>query len=92
MTSSRRSASERGAGALSERAEFIHQSDWLNLYLYPEEVDYVRGTPLGPTWHRLGIVRQTLRREGRASRHVARGTAPSSICLSAASDRPTWIS
>jgi MGT family glycosyltransferase len=44
---------ERGAGALSD-AEFIHRSDWLNLYLYPEEVDYARGTPLGPTWHRLG--------------------------------------
>ena len=63
---------ERGAGALSE-AEFIHQSDWLNLYLYPEEVDYVRGTPLGPTWHRPGHVRQTLRREGRASRSRRRG-------------------
>ncbi len=35
-------------------AEFIHESDWLNLYLYPEEVDYARRTPLGPTWHRLG--------------------------------------
>ena len=33
--------------------EFIHESDWLNLYLYPAEVDYARGTPLAPTWHRL---------------------------------------
>ena len=44
---------ERGAGALRE-AEFIHASEWLNLYLYPEEVDYARGMPLAPTWHRLG--------------------------------------
>ena len=26
---------------------------WLNLYLYPAEIDYARGTPLGSTWHRL---------------------------------------
>ena len=43
---------ERGAGPL-RAAEFIHDSDWLNLYLYPAEVDYARGTPLAPTWHRL---------------------------------------
>ena len=33
--------------------EFIHESPWLNLYLYPEEADYPRARPLGPTWHRL---------------------------------------
>jgi MGT family glycosyltransferase len=43
---------ERGAGALRE-AEFIHESDRLNLYLYPAEIDYPRGTPLAATWHRL---------------------------------------
>jgi MGT family glycosyltransferase len=43
---------ERGAGALPE-AEFIHESNLLNLYLYPREIDYARGTPLAPTWHRL---------------------------------------
>jgi MGT family glycosyltransferase len=43
---------ERGAGALHQ-AEFIHESDQLNLYLYPAEVDYARGTPLAPTWHRI---------------------------------------
>ncbi|MBN9624235.1 MAG: glycosyl transferase, partial [Actinobacteria bacterium] len=26
----------------------------LNLYLYPQEVDYPRREPLGPTWHNLG--------------------------------------
>jgi MGT family glycosyltransferase len=33
--------------------EFIHESPWLNLYLYPEEADYARSLPLAPTWHRL---------------------------------------
>jgi MGT family glycosyltransferase len=44
---------ERGAGALPE-GEFIHESDALNLYVYPDEIDYARATPLTPTWHRLG--------------------------------------
>ena len=43
---------ERGAPALPAQ-EFIHESDWLNLYLYPREIDYHRSSPLGPTWHRL---------------------------------------
>ncbi|WP_445149460.1 glycosyltransferase [Baekduia sp. Peel2402] len=43
---------ERGAPALPE-GEFMHESDWLNLYLYPEVVDYERAAPLGPTWHNL---------------------------------------
>jgi UDP:flavonoid glycosyltransferase YjiC (YdhE family) len=33
--------------------DFIHESPWLNLSLYPTEVDYVRERPLSPTWHRL---------------------------------------
>jgi MGT family glycosyltransferase len=43
---------ERGAPPLPE-GEMIHTSDWLNLYLYPREVDYPRAEPLGPTWHNL---------------------------------------
>jgi UDP:flavonoid glycosyltransferase YjiC (YdhE family) len=43
---------ERGAPPLPA-GEFIHASDWLNLYLYPAEVDYPRAHPLDPTWHRL---------------------------------------
>jgi MGT family glycosyltransferase len=43
---------ECGAPPLPD-GEFIHESDRLNLYLYPAEVDYARGTPLAPTWHRL---------------------------------------
>jgi MGT family glycosyltransferase len=43
---------ERGAPPLPD-GEMIHTSDWLNLYLYPREGDYVRSRPLGETWHNL---------------------------------------
>jgi UDP:flavonoid glycosyltransferase YjiC (YdhE family) len=33
--------------------EFIHESPFLNLYLYPADVDYERKRPLPATWHRL---------------------------------------
>ena len=33
--------------------EFIHESPYLNLYVYPAEADYERSVPLAPTWHRL---------------------------------------
>lgn len=33
--------------------DFIHTSEHLNLYLYPEVLDYTQQRPLGPTWHRL---------------------------------------
>jgi UDP:flavonoid glycosyltransferase YjiC (YdhE family) len=40
--------------------EFIHESPWLNLFLYPTAADYRRERPLGPTWHRLeSSVRET---------------------------------
>jgi len=47
---------ERGAPALGYGPlgpEFIHESPYLNLYLYPAEADYAREVPLAPTWHRL---------------------------------------
>ncbi len=48
---------ESGAAGLANGPlgpEFIHESPYLNLYLYPAEADYAaRATPLGPTWHRL---------------------------------------
>jgi MGT family glycosyltransferase len=43
---------ERGAPPLPAD-DFIHESKWLNLYLYPDEVDYPRAQPLGPAWHNL---------------------------------------
>jgi MGT family glycosyltransferase len=47
---------EHGAPALMWRdvgPDFIWESPWLNLYLYPAAVDYARERPLSPTWHRL---------------------------------------
>ena len=41
-----------GAPRLPED-EFIWESPFLNLYLYPQEADYARSRPLAPTWHRL---------------------------------------
>src|SRR3954453_6246139 len=43
---------ERGAPHLPA-GEMIHESPWLNLYLYPKEVDYPRSMRLAPTWHNL---------------------------------------
>jgi MGT family glycosyltransferase len=43
---------ESGAPGLPD-LEFIHESPWLNLYLYPEEADYRRAQPLASTWQRL---------------------------------------
>jgi MGT family glycosyltransferase len=43
---------ERGAPALAP-GEFIPESDYLNLYLYPAEIDYARSEPLAATWHRI---------------------------------------
>jgi MGT family glycosyltransferase len=33
--------------------EFIHESDHLNLFLYPEAADYPRSVSPSPTWHRM---------------------------------------
>ena len=43
---------ERGAPPLPE-LEFIHESPFLNLYLYPAEADYRRSHALGDHWQRL---------------------------------------
>jgi MGT family glycosyltransferase len=43
---------ERGAPPLPP-GEMIHESPWLNVYLYPREVDYPRSMRLAPTWHNL---------------------------------------
>jgi len=42
----------RGAPPLPAE-DFIHESPWLNLYLYPDEVDYERKRPLGERWVNL---------------------------------------
>jgi MGT family glycosyltransferase len=43
---------ELGAPALPDM-EFLHASPWLNLSLYPDEVDYPRSRPVDATWHDL---------------------------------------
>jgi MGT family glycosyltransferase len=43
---------EQGAPRLPE-LEFIDESPWLNLYLYPAELDYSRSSALPATWHNL---------------------------------------
>lgn len=43
---------EQGAPGLPE-LEFIHESPWLNMYLYPGPADYERSRPLGSNFHRL---------------------------------------
>jgi MGT family glycosyltransferase len=33
--------------------DFVHESGFLNLYLYPAEIDYARTQPLASSWHRI---------------------------------------
>ena len=45
-----------GGGSLADGPlgpDFITPSPWLDLYVYPAELDYRRAVPLSPTWHRL---------------------------------------
>ena len=50
---------EQGAPSLPD-LEFIHTSDLLNLYVYPEVIDYIDRRPMNATWHRLdSSVRET---------------------------------
>ncbi len=64
--------SERGAPQLPA-AEFIHESEWLNLYVYPEEVDYARRRPLAPTWHRLETCVRRSDETAELPKHIASG-------------------
>jgi UDP:flavonoid glycosyltransferase YjiC (YdhE family) len=43
---------ECGAARLPDGA-FQYESPYLNLYMFPAELDYLRSRPLGPTWHRI---------------------------------------
>jgi MGT family glycosyltransferase len=43
---------DRGAPPLPE-LELVHTSPWLNLWIYPSEVDYARAAPPAGTWHNL---------------------------------------
>jgi MGT family glycosyltransferase len=43
---------EQGGPALPD-LEFIHESEHLNLSVFPDAADYLRARPLGSAWHRL---------------------------------------
>ena len=47
-----RFAQERGCPPLPPD-QFMYQSPYLNLYVYPAELDYARSAPLAATWRRL---------------------------------------
>jgi len=50
---------EQGAPPLPD-LEFIHESEHLNMHVFPGIADYERSTPLAPTWRRLeSSVRET---------------------------------
>ncbi len=55
--------------------EFIHQSPFLNLYVYPAEADYRRSRPLAPTWHRLESSVRTTDDAFELPEHLSGGTA-----------------
>ncbi|MEX0850855.1 MAG: nucleotide disphospho-sugar-binding domain-containing protein [Gaiellaceae bacterium] len=63
---------ERGVPPLPE-GEFIHESEWLNLYVYPAALDYRRSRPLGPTWHRLETCVRRADAEAGLPEHVVAG-------------------
>jgi MGT family glycosyltransferase len=43
---------EQGAPPLPD-LEFIHESDHLNISIFPDAADYLRSNQMAPTWHRL---------------------------------------
>jgi MGT family glycosyltransferase len=63
---------ERGCPPLPD-LEFIHRSQYLNLFLYPEGADYERSRPLGPMWERLG---SCVRKEGLGEFELPQGDGP----------------
>ena len=83
---------QRGAPPLPAM-EMIHESPWLNLYLYPQELDYPRGVALGRTWHNLQTcVRSTDEPWTPPEGVVGTGSTGSSISASARWALPTWSS
>ena len=71
---------DRGAPPLPG-IDLIHTSPWLNLYLYPEELDYRRSVSLDHTWHNLECCVRTTddpwtppARDGRALIYLSLGS------------------
>ena len=76
---------ERGAPPLPE-LEFVHSSPWLNLWIYPDEVDYRARPPA-----RLELAQPPVERphHRRALRAASAATSPSSTSASARSPPAT---
>jgi MGT family glycosyltransferase len=71
---------DRGAPPLPGPRDYIWESPYLNLFVYPEEADYPRSIPLGPTWHRLDAsVRST---DETYDAHAALGSRGALVYLS----------
>ena len=68
---------ERGAPPLPE-LEFMHSSPFLNLAIYPDEVDYRRATPLDGTWHNLRPASAAPTSPGRRRRGTGRSSTSAS--------------
>jgi MGT family glycosyltransferase len=66
---------ERGAPALP-KLEFMHESPWLNLCIYPSDVDYPRAQPLGPSWHNLEASVRTTDAAWEPPEQLAAGDGP----------------
>ena len=63
---------ERGAGPLPP-GDFMHESEWLDLYVYPAVLDYPRSRPLSSTWHRLETCVRRSEGDVELPEHVADG-------------------
>src|SRR6185503_7120108 len=44
---------DNGGPRVPSGRDYMYESPFLNLYLFPEATDYRRATQLPPTWHRL---------------------------------------
>jgi MGT family glycosyltransferase len=66
---------ERGAPALPE-LEFIHESPWLNMWIYPRDVDYQRVNPVGDGWHNLEASVRSTDADWELPEAVASGDGP----------------
>jgi UDP:flavonoid glycosyltransferase YjiC (YdhE family) len=71
---------QRGTGPL-HGIDMIHESSWLNLSLYPDELDYPRRRLPAPTWHNLQCSVRTTdepwtapERDGRALVYLSLGS------------------
>ena len=79
-----------GARRAAAAGARVHvESPWLNLYLYPDELDYARARPLGDTWHNLQASVRATDAPYALPEPLRAATARSSTSASARSGRPT---